>query len=381
MIKNVKIKKILVNYVFPFFSLLNKWVPKDENTIFIYCANGNLEDNSEALFYYLVENGYTNKYKIICGVEEPKIYKYNDPNILFIPKRKCIFQYMQSTHVFYSMGKMPIRPTARQTVINMWHGIPLKRIGKLSKIGNGEEFFFTYVCASSQLFVPVMAQAFGCPESNVIICGEPKADVLFTKKKESEHKLIVWAPTFRQSKFLGYNDSKCDQILPLFVEQEWKELNDELKKNDVNMVVKLHPLQDISGVLNVHFSNLRIYSDSEFKKENQNLFYLMSQADGLISDYSGVYLNFLVLNRPICFALADLNEYANTRGFVFDDPLEYMPGVHALKKEDIYDFIKDISLGIDRFGNERKRVNDLVNYYKDGSNCERVLSYSHVNKD
>ena len=226
MIKNVKLKKFLVDFIFPAFSLINHIIPKDDNTIFFYCANDELNDNSEAVFNYLVEHNYNQRYKIICGVGDPR--KYNDrtaENVCFISKRKSIIQYMKSGHVLYCMGKMPIKPTKNQTVIHMWHGVPMKKIGLLSNVSNGKEFFFTYVCAPSETWRPVMAAAFGCPEKNVAICGEAKADKLFIPKKEKAEKLIIWAPTFRQSEYLGYNDSNQSNLLPLFSKEEWNNKN------------------------------------------------------------------------------------------------------------------------------------------------------------
>ena len=44
-------------------SFINKWIPKNENKIMIFCK-GPLCDNSETLFHYLVDNGYQKKYNI-----------------------------------------------------------------------------------------------------------------------------------------------------------------------------------------------------------------------------------------------------------------------------------------------------------------------------
>lgn len=380
MIKNVRIKRFLVNYIFPVFSLTNKLIKKDDNSIFIYCANGELNDNSEAIYNYLITNEYNKKYRIICGGANMDKIQELPPNVSFISKRRCVMQYMKSGHIFYSMGKIPIKPSDKQIVINMWHGIPIKKIGKMSNIGNGEEFFFTYVCAPSKIFVPIMAQSFGCPEKNVLICGEAKADKLFMPKVNRNNKLIVWAPTFKQSKFLGYDDSSNSSIVPLFDEKEWKELNKYLKQNKVDLIVKLHPMQDVDKGLKTKYSNLEIYCDAEFKNENKDIFWLMSQADGLITDYSGVYIDYLLLNRPICFALSDIEEYSNRRGFVFDNPLDYMPGKKAYCKDDIYAFIKEIADGQDLYEDDRNKINAVFNHYKDGENCKRLLEFSKIKK-
>lgn len=382
MIRNVKLKKLLVDGVFPIFSALNKLIKKDDRTIFIYCANDKLIDNSEALFHHLIDNGYNKKYRIICGVGNPDEYiSLVTDNVLFIPKSKCIPQYMRSGHVFYSQGKIPIKPTSKQCVINMWHGIPLKRIGKLANINNGNEFFFTYVCASSEMFRPIMARAFGCPEENVCICGEQKQDRLFSKKERRNYKYIVWTPTFRQSKYLGYDDSTDATLLPPLADDEWDELNDVLSKNNVKMLVKLHPMQNLSGFEHETKTHLQVISDRHFREQGKNLYSELAQSDALISDFSSVYLEYLVINRPICFAMSDMSEYSETRGFVFENPKDFMPGHIAETKEQLFSFIKDISDDRDPYREKREAVRDHVHQYIDDKSCERVLEISGVKKD
>lgn len=378
MIRNLKIKKVLVNYVFPVFNIINKAIPKDDRKIFIYNANGPLNDNSKVICDYLLENGYDKKYQIISGSEPIRSLKYK--NVKFIGKLSCIFAYMRSAHVLYSMGKIPIKPTKKQRVINMWHGAPTKLTGKNSGKDSGEEFFFTYVCATSKFYKGIIAKTFGCPLEHVIINGDPKADKLFIEKKERSYKFIVWTPTFRQSTFLGHDDSTLKDLLPLVSESEWGELNSYLQDNNVKMLVKLHPMQDTEGFKKKEFKCLKIYSDKAFQEEGKDIFEVLSQADALISDYSSVFLNFLLLNRPIAFALPDFEEYNKTRGLVFDNPLDFMPGPKCKMKEELFKFIADVCDGVDEYEEARKRVDSIVNTYHDGKNCERVLKISKITK-
>ena len=380
MMRNVKLKKFLVNNIFPVFSLINRILPKDKRKILIYCANDELIDNSEAVYDYLVENGYYKKYKILCSVKNPDKYTSPHPeSIMFISKIGGIVQYMFSGYMFYSMGKIPIKPTKKQMVVNMSHGIPLKAIYKLSNLDNGEEFFFTYLCATSEFYRPIMAKAFGCPEENVCICGEPKTDKLFMKKDQSSgEKMIVWAPTFRQSAYLGYDDSSEADFLPFVKNSNWTELNDVLRSAGVKLVAKLHPLQDLNGFTEAVYSNLEIYSDKLFRQHGYDLYELLSRSDALLADYSSVYLEYLVLNRPIGFTLSDIDEYTNKRGFLFENPLDYMPGKKIYSEKELYEFIEDIAGGVDEYEAEREKVNDLANYYRDGRNCERVLKIAGI---
>lgn len=382
MIRNRKLKAFLVDCVFPMFSVLNKVVPKDDKSILIYCANDELNDNSEVLYNYLIENKYIQKYKIFCSLNNFR--DYNSPElgrVKFISAVSGIWRYMRSGHVFYSMGKIPIKPAKKQMVINMWHGIPCKAIGKLSNLNNGEEFFFSYVCASSEFYRPIMAKAFGCPEENVCICGEQKTDRMFAEHKhESDLKTVLWAPTFRQSKYLGYSDSQMSSFLPLIDNGEWMELNEFAKSKNMKIIVKLHAAQNLNGFSEKLYPNLEIYSDSAFRSRGYNLYDFMAKSDALLADYSSVYLEYLLLNRPIGFTLEDIDEYKDTRGFVFENPLDYMPGEKLYSKYDLYRYLDEISAGKDSYKDERERVCDIVHQYKDGKSCERVLKIAGIEK-
>lgn len=382
MIKNRKLKIFLINCVFPIFSLVNKIVPKDDKSILIYCANDELNDNSEVLYNYLIVNRYFEKYKIFCSLKNYRNYtSLSKKRVKFISSLSGLWRYMRSGYVFYSMGKLPIKPTKKQMVINMWHGIPLKRIGKLANFNNGEEFFFTFVCAPSEFYKPIMAKAFGCPEENVCICDELKIDRMYNvRKHENKIKLVLWAPTFRQSNYLGYSDSKLSSFLPLINDTDWAELNKFAENINIKIIVKLHAVQTLNGFTEKLYSNLEIYSDYSFRKHGYNLYEFMAQADALLADYSSVYLEYLLLNRPIGFTLNDIDDYKETRGFVFENPLDYMPGEKLYCKSDLLHFLEDIAEEKDIYSNERQRVCNIVHQYKDGKNCERLLKIAGIEK-
>ena len=144
------------------------------------------------------------------------------------------------------------------------------------------------------------------------------------------------------------------------------------------MFVKLHPMQNLYGLDSFKLSNLYIFSAKAFEKECGDVFELLSQSDALISDYSGIALDYLVLDRPICDVVDDYDDYEKTRGFVFNDVFEYMPGTKAYIRDDIYNFIEQVSNNIDLYKNERMLVNSKVNKYTDGKNCERILRIAGI---
>ena len=68
MLRNVFLKKVLKSSIFPLFSLLNKFVPKDDKKILIYSANKGIGHSLIPLRQYLQKQGFAQKYQIIFGI-------------------------------------------------------------------------------------------------------------------------------------------------------------------------------------------------------------------------------------------------------------------------------------------------------------------------
>ena len=109
-----------------------------------------------------------------------------------------------------------------------------------------------------------------------------------------------------------------------------------------------------------------------------DLYALLGQADGLITDYSSVYFDYLLLNRPIGFTVDDMEEYMKNRGFVVDDPRPLMPGQFLNTPEDFCGFLSDLLEGRDPYGEERLRVKELTNKYDDGKDALRALAIAGI---
>lgn len=54
-------------------------------------------------------------------------------NVTFVGNKQGIKYFLKSKYAFYCFGKYPIKPSKNQTVVNLWHGTPLKKIGNLEK--------------------------------------------------------------------------------------------------------------------------------------------------------------------------------------------------------------------------------------------------------
>lgn len=385
MFRNVFLKKILKTNFFPIFSLLNKFVPKSDKEILIYSANKGIGHSLIPLRQYLQNQGFGQKYRIICGIESLK-YKDEGP-WEFVSKTKVIWTFLRSKHVFYSAGQIPIKPSNPQIVIHLQHGNSnFKTMGLNTKINNGQEFYFTYMIASSDVFVPIMVKEYACKEENIKVLGDPMVDQLLTSPHnlydfKAFNKVLLWMPTFRQSDYLGYDDSLMENLLPLFSENDYPFLNEQLKKRNIKLIVKIHPAQKNLGNKRRHFSHLDIYTNDEFQKAGYSLFPMMAQVDGLVGDYSSASMQYLLTDKPQAYVVPDIDEYGEKRGFNFPDIENYMGGHIIKRKIEFWNFLDDFIAGKDVYAEKRRRLSKLIYKYHDADSCKRIVELSKLYVD
>ena len=154
-----------------------------------------------------------------------------------------------------------------------------------------------------------------------------------------------------------------------------------MKEKNICLIVKLHPSQNTPIGLDRHFSHLSIYSHQEFEDSKYEMYTLMAQSDGLIGDYSSASMQYLLLDRPLAFVVPDIEDYGKTRGFVFEQPEDYMGG-HIIKtKGQFYQFIDDFANDRDVYREKRHWVCDQIYKYKDANSCQRIVELSGLTLD
>lgn len=383
MIKNVTLKVFLQNTVFTLFSWFNQRKHHDSRKIMLY-SNMGFRDNVKALYDYLIDAGYNQKYKIICSTNDYKMYNKDLPsNVIFVSNIRGVLLYFSAGFVYYCFGKIPIFHGKDQKVVQMWHGSAFKAPDEGMLKGHSfDKPYYTNVFSSSKHFAPIFSYCFSIPVQQVVICGQPRCDVLY---KENPHyafgeyrKLILWAPTFRKSSVTGYSDSTADDnLVPVLKKEDFAEINSKLRELGVKVVVKLHPLQDLDQYHTTDLDHFVLLSHQEFVRRKMDLYKFMAQSDALITDYSSIFIDYLLLDRPIAFTEDDMDDY--TRGFVFDNPKSYQPGFRIKTKEDFLAFAESLVNGVDDYKSERKRVMALANDYHDGKFCKRALECVGIN--
>lgn len=379
------------------FCLLFK---RDEYSIVLE-SEGDCCDNAYALYNYMKKNGYLEKYKITWLVEHPENFQeekkvnYVQKNIYNCVSFKTIFRLRTCHWYIYDHCNIMSNYKKRdnQIFIYLSHGWGYKA----SKGGSLEncKSKFDYMTATGPVSAEGLSKYWNSDIKNTIVTGYPRLDYFFGEdspvlnhinniwKFDKYTKVFFWMPTFRQStnQALTENYIKSETGLPILETLDMlKKLDSLLSNINVLLVFKIHHLQLELPVFNNKFNNIIFINDEELRNNNIQLYQLIKCADALISDYSSISIDYLLLDRPIIYTLDDYEQYDKSRGLFPHNAIDYMPGYHVYTVEELNNSIIEIRKGIDRYSDDRKLVMNNYHTYRDGNSSRRILDMFDIKK-
>ena len=230
-----------------------------------------------------------------------------------------------------------------------------------------------------------MVTCFFIDPKKVYITGQPRNDKLFSSESQKQNlikllqidiskynKVVLFAPTFRMWGTRTEGIPKKDNVFN-FDDYNAERFHYFLKKNKILFLLKFHPLEEELLLSKFEMLDAIILITSNMLQENLlDLYDILGAVDILITDYSSIYFDFLLLNRPIIFVPTDLEEYTKTRGFVLEPYDFWTPGPKVFKFKDFLKELKICTENPNYYEKERKVVNEIINRYKDNKSCERV---------
>lgn len=154
--------------------------------------------------------------------------------------------------------------------------------------------------------------------------------------------MIFYMPTFRESEILFFENFDRDDF-QMFLEE-----------NNILFCIKLHP----KSKLNEEFRNIQSENIMVINKDADPYVFL-KMADVLITDYSSIYFDYLLLDRPIIFFAYDLEEYLNDSREMYFDYDEFTPG----EKVNDYQELKSGIVKVIYYSDQYKEARNLMRNY------------------
>lgn len=253
-------------------------------------------------------------------------------------------------------------------VVQVWHAMgAIKKFGyqvldkgegsnsKVAEIMNMHANYTCVTCTSKATRI-IYSEAFNTDLDKIQVLGMPRIDYLLGRNDEINYKgyeiikeypklngkiNILYVPTFRKNAKINLEN-----------------LINNIDENKYNFIVRLHPLD-------------KTEVDEKYKIDSKySTMDLLKIADYVITDYSAIAFEALVLDKPVYFYLYDIDKYNELRGLNIDLFKE-------MKNSTKTDF-KEIINSIENNEYDFEELKQFKNRYvetSDNKNTERIVNY------
>ena len=311
-------------------------------------------------------------------------YEYTEDALYYASHAKVAFITHRANR---NKADLPFYAFSKETkIVQLWHGIPLKKIAfddtifsfkenekslryRLKKNIKKKCFPFlefvnkpSMVIALSYETQKIFTQAFRIETHKVKITGYPRNDILFLKSNlVNNKKKIIYMPTFRGKV------AESPDILSLF-DFDVEKMDTFLEEKNLILDIKLHPFNKPAK------KSLELLE----KAKNINLIKIddiyssLNEYSILITDYSSIYFDFLLLNRPLIFTPFDKEKYTEENREFYFKYESVTPGPKANNWSSVIEYIREYLRNETFYKSEREKIRDRFHRYKDGNNSQRV---------
>lgn len=327
-VKYSKVVYSLYFYIGSFLLRLARYFVKTDEKLIVFVSFGGrkYDDSPRCIYEKMIEDPRFTGYRLVWGFMEPQ--KFDIPvgdkvkidtikYYLFLLKARCWITNSSVERGLSFSGKNTF-------YLNTWHGSAIKKMGrdivdKNQSFGTkSNESYLSAMLAQGEYDIDVFSRAFNIPPEKFHQIGLPRNDELVAKgsfpsirKKVCKHlgipidkNIILFAPTFREYSKDAIGNRTID--LPINVSKWREQLSD-------NSVVLFRAHYEVT-------KSLKVEDDFFWKDVSayENLNELMIASDMLISDYSSIFFDYSIMEKPmLCFAY-DYDLYQQQRGLYFD---------------------------------------------------------------
>ncbi|MEG2937502.1 MAG: CDP-glycerol glycerophosphotransferase family protein, partial [Vagococcus sp.] len=364
----------------------------EKNTILYESRDGkSMTDSPLAIFEYLLkvdkEQSYTHIWSVTKNEELEKIKSlYKDhKNVIFVTRNsESYLKWLAKAE--YLINNSTFQPFVtikeNQTYINTWHGTPLKTMGfdipgNPANAKNVVRNFYMadFLISPNHHTTNMFLKSYRLNDNysgKIIESGYPRIDQTFEKNKDQLLKLLFdFDITLDLSKKIMLYTPTCKLNDPATFSDEVKQIQSEMElvrekfDDSYNVLVKVHPFLYDEAKKNVA---LRPFLITDVIDTNK----LLGITDLLITDYSSIFFDYLVTDKPILFYCWDDDLYSNQRGKYFE--YEELPGAVAFNIDELLANIENLENNVPNYQANYDKCKEKFVCYDDGFVTERIVN-------
>ncbi len=331
-------------------------------------SHPDLSDNSFALYEELIRRGINKRYKIywMKTFRDGTVYDLPENVAMFEQETVTLWETIRRAYILncsrfiIDCNSFVKKRRKNQVRIHLGHGMPIKIDLEYSrKFGDCEKYMI-----QSEFWKDIYKNQILVPEEKLCTLGYPRNDVLVhptsaTTWKESVKaykKVLIWLPTYRQHK--QHPDRAMDVAYPYGMpcvhnREELQALHQRLVEKEMLLLFRPHPVQDLTVWEECAFSHIAIADDAYLAHHDLTLYELLGHTDGLITDYSSVYFDYLLTDQPVALTIEDKEDYFQYFTLAFPDYKQYIKGYYAESFQELMMFFQEVSEGTDSAAVER----------------------------
>ncbi|RXJ81108.1 CDP-glycerol glycerophosphotransferase family protein [Arcobacter sp. F2176] len=341
-----------------------KYLPKKfdiKREKFVFISKGFISSNNKFFYLYCFRNGIDTVI-LTDNVEQLEELQLKKLPCELLETNEADYNIAIAKFIIFDQGNYTYLPPLHkeQKTIQLWHGVGLKKMSKMDNI-TYDYFVSTSNWTNETNFKNIFsAKTFldtGYPRNDILDkeYKEDDLDLLFCDKEiyrfvKSDKKIVLYMPTHREKQTKVHLD--------------FNTLNESLKEINYYMIVKLHPF-----VLE-YYKNYEDneYSNILFHNANGDIYPLLKHTDILISDYSSIVYDFLLVDKPIVFFNYDIDDYNINMTFLFDYN-EYSPGIKVKNQDELILSLLSVE---DNYINQRKKICNKFFAFKGNSSLRLI---------
>lgn len=333
----------------PWVWLFGEWFGQRCCDNSMYLANYISENHPEIEIYWAAQEG-TDLSRLRQDIRQ----------VLFETKEAMIV-YKKAGVVFMGQGfkdfsKEGFNYFSGAVTVNLWHGVMWKHVGHGGSNRRGciynlyikvfdDIYGANCYVATSENYAKICETAFGAKPTQIIRSGYPRNSIFYQPEEVEGARMQVIAMLSKKTGIQWSEDTKIITYMPTFRDTIENTFSfEELTEDDefwewleVNNVIILQK---------AHFVTQQRHKEESFEEQRHVFIFndvsaqmLLAATDLLITDYSGCFFDFLLLDRPIIHFVYDYDYYMNQDRGLYYEKEEVVCGDVAMEKSELRSFI------------------------------------------